>query len=672
MELSSFGKTPRSQSFDALASGRATAPHRREPQVQGLGIDLDASPILAASDSKRSLPSLLKASPSLQLGEAFPDVGAASLAAYAEKASSTFTRPPNVRSGSSGRLPRTARTPPLVALDSVLSGTPKSITPPMSAPASITLFAQSPAIAHSDSKASFPFSTSTSNGSSSPPLSTVGALHALGPTSSSPATTSYFPAVQGNDSSAASSSGFSGHKLISLEEARQREVERSAAAKRKAASTPPLEASGVPQDRNVVRVAQPHTRESTSESISSRRGVQAPAPIVATSSPTAMPKPLKPKKSGFLKRMMGGGGGSDKHHDKERTQVPSVPSLDQARPSISSSASIPSLATATPPSSLGKASGLRVVEPRPINKSSNSRVSFLPPPVIDPGTRRRTAAPAPSLSLRPVSMAFSAGLPADFMSAMEAEAAQKSSASEAASPPASLRSPPPFPPASLAPSPALSASRLPALSEPLASPPLAASIKSSTSPTAPSILFDDVPLASLMTTTSTPAAFNPLSPSAHPALDAQSSPAHSVLAAKDVTPERYAALVDEFAHAKRAWTRMQYDLESQVRALEDEVVRLGGGAGSRCDKCGAEASGGDAAMLRTSVMQRPRAKVRSALFPLQLKVVAHLLLSVCRSRTALARFLDRCVVLPLRVPVCADLAAHSLRRRLSPEIARTA
>ncbi|BGP39828.1 hypothetical protein JCM10449v2_003780 [Rhodotorula kratochvilovae] len=580
-EPTTFGKTVRSQSFSTLLSGRLLSDEEareRERGLAGLGIGVDTSPVLTPSESKRSFGSL-KPSPSMSLGEPLPDVAAASLAAYAEKA---MARPVSTRTGSASRVPKVGRTPPPVLLDMVSSAplaSPTGPTPPMSAPASVTLFAHARALTASDSKTSLPPS-SGSTASNSPSPSTPGALNALGSSPASPSAGSYFSTVPGAPANPArkQASGFSGHRLISLEEARQRELDRSAAAQRKAASTPPLETV---VDRSATRFKEPRTRDSTAESLSSRRGVQSPSAIV-TGSPKGAPAPktLKPKKSGFLKRMMGGG--VEKHQD--RPQMP-----DPFRPSIPSSSSIPTLSSATPASSLGRSGGLKVAESLSPS-ASTGRIAFVPTPTTDRSDRIGKRMPAPALSLRPVSMAFSAGLPADFLANIPSPLKSGS----AASPPSTIS--PPLRPSAFGLSPPTHSASLPILPEPLVSP-HASSFKSSVSPNAPSALFDDIvpPSSAGLTTPSTPAFLGALAP--FPSSDA----AHA-------TPERFAALQDEYASAKRAWVRMQYELETQVKALEGEVQRLRVAAGERrCDKCGAD--GARAEELKVSVLQRPRAKV---------------------------------------------------------------
>ncbi|TNY19396.1 hypothetical protein DMC30DRAFT_400572 [Rhodotorula diobovata] len=580
---------PRSQSVSTLLSGRAMSadgPSEREGSLAGLGIGIDASPALTPSESRRSLRSL-KPSPSvpLGLGEPMPDVGGASLAAYAGRA---LARPPTTRSGSSGRVPKAARPPAPAHLDPTLSNATTFASPtwadlPMSAPPTVSLFAHARALTASESKASLPTSTGSAP-STSPSASTPTALHALGSSPASSAAASYFSAVPGGTiapsatKATTASSGFSGHRLISLEEARQRESERSAAAQRKAASTPPLETA---VDQGCSRFKEPRTRDSTSDSLSSRRGVRSPSDIAVGTAPT---KAIKPKKSGFLKRMMGGGGG-DKHQD--RAHFP-----DALRPSLPSSASILSLSSTTPASSLGKSGGLKTTGTLSHSVSSG-RISFAPaPPPTDLRERPHKREPAPALSLRPVSMAFSAGLPSDFLATAPSPIAEVDSP---ARPPVLTSAPLRFHGEGLSPS--LRSAPLPAYSEPLASP-HAASFKSSVSPSAPSVLFDDASAWTSTSRTTTPIT---------PAFCGGASSPFSASPETVVTPERFAALHDEYVASRQAWATMQFELESQVKTLEAEVQRLRAGSARACDKCGAVETG-RAEEARSLIMQRPRNK----------------------------------------------------------------
>ncbi|KPV75415.1 uncharacterized protein RHOBADRAFT_43921 [Rhodotorula graminis WP1] len=583
-------KYARSHSVNTLLSSRALSDdgrHEPEPSLAGLGIGLVSSRGLSTSDSRRSLRSL-KPSPSvpLGLGEPLPDVAGASLAAYAGRATA---RPAATRAGSAGRVPRVARTPASVVVVDQSSApaplaSPTWAVPPMSAPPTVSLFAHARALTASDSKASL-LTSPGSAPSTSPSPSTPNALYHLGTSPASSAAGSYFSQVPGASPGPPPSTtpkpagGFAGHRLISLEEARQRESERSAAAQRKAASTPPLETV---VDRSASRLREPRTRSSTNESLSSRRGVQSPTAIV-TSSPKGgqTPKAIKPKKSGFLKRMMGGGGG-DKHPER-------LPALDSFRPSLPSSTSILSLSSTTPGSSLGKSAGLQVAAGPLSSSTSSGHISFLTAPPTDSRDRLNKRPHVPALSLRPISMAFSAGLPSDFLATIPSPIVKDEAPSPAmpTSAPIRLRS------QSDKLTPPLRSAPLPTLAEPLASP-YAASFQSSISPGAASVLFDESPACTPFGTAT------PITPSF--CGNAASPPSDSAF-----TAERLVAVQDEYAVARRAWAHTQFELESQVKALEREVQRLRAGPARACDRCGTT-EGGKARDVKTaSAVQRPGA-----------------------------------------------------------------
>ncbi|BGP15966.1 hypothetical protein JCM10213_004781 [Rhodosporidiobolus nylandii] len=593
-------KGARTRSFSVLTSRRANTLDSKEQDeaLKGLGLGLGTT--LSGSDSKRSLKSLLKASTALAESESFSDFASNTppQTVRAAKQSSpaalpSTSRPTPERVDSASKMPRAARVPASVVFEMVAQGaplaSPTSAAPPMSAPASITVFSDCQAApSRSGSKASLGVVSAkrqnSGNSTTTPSPSTPSALAGVlsNPTSPGPGSPSYFTAVPGSSkigASSASPSGF-GHKLISLEEAKlmqDQDRERAAAAAR--------------------------TRESTADSLPQRRGVPGPASI-QTSSPSPAPAPLppparelKPKKSGFLRRMMGGG---DKH---ERPEMPSppVPESLRARPSLSSSASIPTIA-ATPPSSLGRAAGLKLTE-SPASMGP-ARVSFLPSPSTESSqrTRKGAAVPAPALSLRPVSMAFSAGLPTDFLAAPSASSSSSSPNPAPAKPTPTSRS-------------ASSSSSPPHSHIPLASP-QASSFNSSTSTSATS-LFDEACPPSGSTTPLTPSFFN-------------SSLLGSGIDEKERSAvERLAAVQDEYARAKRGWMAHQLELEAQVRSLqveldlqmeENERERERGKTpmpplkeGEACDRCGNVVRvvplAADARPPgSTSVMQRPKFK----------------------------------------------------------------
>ncbi|GAA6002529.1 hypothetical protein JCM10207_001164 [Rhodosporidiobolus poonsookiae] len=599
-------KNLRSRSFSVLTARRVNTndPREQEEALKGLGLGLGVSTGMTGSDSKRSLKSLIKASGVLTESDSFSELPTGTVtppatvrlsernpkhsspAALAFPSRPVPERTDSSSSASSGKIPRSGRVPPPVIFDLVQSSSPlpspTTANAPKSAPATVTIFpSRQDSVPKSGSKGSLltnPPPRSHSNTSTpSTPSAASGLLSSPKAVPTSPTSASYFTSIPGSSSSGTASPPGFGHKLISLEEARQQqEAERAVAAAR--------------------------TRESTADSLSKRRGVPTPTAITtsATSSPTPAPAPpvatapakvIKPKKSGFLKRMMGGG---DKH---DRPEMPSAPvpesfrsmsTSDSFRPSMSSSASIPTLSTTTPPSSLSRTTGLKVTESPTAHPG---RVSFFPTPVTDPNDRIRKGAspgPAPSLSLRPVSMAFSAGLPFDFLAA------------NSPSSPASTVAPVPVMSTPTLRSPAQLASSPPAVASPQAS-----SFQSSTS-TVASSLFDEVAPPSGSTTPMTPG-FSSLSLSTGSNSDDKPS------------AERLAALQDEFSQAKRAWKAQQWELETQVRSLQIELEKQREEVasslrpveiGDKCDRCGTvmQAPVAETASGSTSVIQRPRFK----------------------------------------------------------------
>ncbi|GAA5857461.1 hypothetical protein JCM8547_009284 [Rhodosporidiobolus lusitaniae] len=596
-------KTARTRSFSVLTARRANtleSSKEQEEALKGLGLGLGLNTSISGSDSKRSLKSLLKQSSTLAESESFSDFMSTTPPAtvrvpkHSSPAALPFpSRPAAERTDSTGKVPRTGRTPPPAGFEMLppVDGrnSPKSTDPLKSAPASVTFFPSG--FSRSGSKASLlsSFANQRPHGSTSPQPSTPTALNGylFNPSSPGPhpGSPSYFTSIPGAHPNRGNTPPGFGHKLISLEEARKiQEDERAAAAAR--------------------------TRESTGESLSNRRGVPPPTAITTTSPSASIPAPappppvlaapkaLKPKRSGFLRRMMGN---ADKH---ERPEMPSAPLAASFRsvtnddpssiqPSISS-ASIPTLATATPPSSLGRASGLKIVESP---SAMSGRVSFMPTPPTDPNQRIRkgVAAPAPALSLRPISMAFSAGLPSDFLAVAEA------SASASTTRPTTTRS---------------SSIPTPAPSIPLASP-QAPSFGSSTS-TAALSLFDEASSPPSGSTTPLTPAFLSISLSSTSGGDDSSKTAL----------DRLLSLQDEYARAKRAWKTQRTEMEAQVRALQVELEKTREEQqaerkeasrevkeGEECSKCGQvvkarrEEGGGEVRLPElTSVIQRPRFK----------------------------------------------------------------
>ncbi|GAA5934132.1 hypothetical protein JCM1841_006839 [Sporobolomyces salmonicolor] len=562
----------RTRSFSVLTSRRANTADdakEREEALQGLGLGLGTVTLLNDSPTKRPFKNVVKSSASIPLSESFRDFVATSSAiihprspteltaptrttkysAPAELPSSTVTIVSGLPRSESASKIRTGRNiPPPVVFEMVSTSStslpsPNPATLPKSAPPTILTFARSDSHASLTVRAP-PLRTSSAVDASGSSPSTPTALAAFPPSPTSPGApaASYFTAIPGATGTSPASPVNFGHKLISLEEARQRENVRSATQRK---PTPPsAQLSG--HDSSNSLSGKSRAGESTVESQGGRKastppGGPSPSPSTA---PLPTPKSLKPKKSGFLKRMMGG----DKH---DRSEVPTaVPILDlnraldaenaAYRPSLSSSGSIPTLSSASPPSSLSKATGSPLAAAAAAASSSapSSRVAFGLMPIPDPSERLRKGA-APSLSLRPISMAFSAGLPSDFLAIAPTDhsttgpAVPEKSLSTSSSPPEFLVSP------------------------------TAPSFKSGISTTAPS-LFDD-PLLSPATVPGLPSTpLTPLFPS---------SPGLPPSADNHGAAEPYTALQDEFGKAKRAWKALQWELEAQIRALQIELEK---------------------------------------------------------------------------------------------------
>ncbi|GAA5966286.1 hypothetical protein JCM8115_004815 [Rhodotorula mucilaginosa] len=452
-----------------------------------------------------------QASMSASSSDGFPDVGAAGLRAYAEKRSDLDV------SEYLEHGPRSVRQTPLEP-SGLTSPAAIEVSPPQSTPAGVLLFARR-GVSPSDSKMSLAFSA-TSSSTATPSPSTPAGLGAL---DSSPAVTgqdSYFTAVPGATSTGAFPGGF-GHRLISLKEARQRESERSAAARRKAATTPPLEKSlaretgeGQPQSRS----------RSKGESLSSRRGMPAPDGLKSASNAAVLEAPsnvIKPKRSGFLRRMMGGGGGSSSSADKTATSPDqhALPESDAFRLGFACCRPCSPLWGSGPGG--GGDDG---------HDGSDAILQL-------------STSTSPTLSLRPVSTAFSAGLPADFFAEpMLAPVAAGSpsptwSWSHSSSPDPSLSPPLGFSPSSGA--------------------PLDLSVPRARSTTSPG--------ASLRASTHGAAAVAAQrAGGVYEAFDMGGGPDAQD---RTVPLERFVALQDEFDRAKSAWSAREQELEAQIRQL---------------------------------------------------------------------------------------------------------
>ncbi|GAA5993757.1 hypothetical protein JCM5350_008225 [Sporobolomyces pararoseus] len=590
----------RARSFSVLTSRRnnnSTSPEEakeREDALQGLGLGLGQTATLPDSPSKRSLKGLVKSYSGLPSSDSYHD-----LTSRAKSQLDFSSR----RQGSSptedvaaplvtivserqrietGQLRKAGKAPPPVTFG-LVSSSNQNI--PRSAPPTVSTFARSESHASLIVRRPSPHtSTSMASLTTSSSPSTPNALIPAPPSPTSPDASrgSYFTAVPGGSSQSPTAPYSFGHHLISLEEARQRETEN----RRK--MTPP--SSRLPgHDSSTSLSSKIRTRESTLESVGTRKTSSTTPPALqsSNSSPATTvsslptPRSLRPKKSGFLKRMMGG---TDKH---ERYEMPTpLPILDpsrishqeEARTIMTSSASIPSLDSISAPSSLSKATGLRATPATASTNpstlpSSSSRVAFGSTPTPDPNQRiRKGGYAAPSLSLRPVSMAFSAGLPSDFLANLAAAETANSNSN----------------------------------SEPVISP-NAPSFRSTVSTTSTSVFDEAVLSPSALPITPLTPTF-PLSPAASPAPN-------------DDYSSKYLALSEEYNKAKVNWKSLQWELESQIRSLQIELEKTKEenqkaqktsefSESDKCAACGSSkvSTGSTSVSAVSSVISRPRFK----------------------------------------------------------------
>lgn len=472
--------------------------------------------------------------------DGFPDVGAAGLRAYAEKRSDLDV------SEYLEHGPRSVRQTPLEP-SGLTTPAAIEVSPPQSTPAGALLFARR-GVSPSNSKMSLAFSATSSSSATPSPSTPAG----LGAFDSSPALTgqdSYFTAVPGATSTGAFSGGF-GHRLISLQEARQRESERSAAARRKAATTPPLEISLARENRE----GQPPRSRSKGESLSSRRGMPAPDGLKTTGNAAVLEAPstvIKPKRSGFLRRMMGGGGGSSSAADKTATSPdPSRPSMS---PSVSTLCLSPTLSISTSraadhatPSGVPVPAAPTATATVKYEALSQPRISIQGTPERQDGSDailQLSTSTSPTLSLRPVSTAFSAGLPADFFA-------------EPMLAPVAVGSPSPTWSWSHSSSPDPSLSPTLGIS-PSSGAPLDLSVPRARSTTSPG--------ASLRASThGTASTATQRAGGVYEAFDMAGGPDAQ---GRTVPLERFVALQDEFDRARSAWSAREQELEAQIRQL---------------------------------------------------------------------------------------------------------
>ncbi|GAA5881970.1 hypothetical protein JCM16303_003488 [Sporobolomyces ruberrimus] len=587
----------RARSFSVLTSRKnsntAEETKERDEALQGLGLGLGQVSSLPDSPSKRSLKGLVKSYSGLPSSDSYHDLTTRAKSqldfgsrrqpssSIDDVSSPLVTIVSERQRVETGHMRRSGRAPPPVTFD-LVSSTNQNI--PRSAPPTVSTFARSDSHASLIVRRPTPHtSTSMASLSSSSPSTPS----ALVPTPSSPTSPdasrgSYFTAVPGGSSQSPTAQYSFGHHLISLEEARHRETEN-----RRKVTPPSTRLNG--HDSSTSLASKTRTRESTLESVGTRKtSTTPPASQSSTSSPATTvaslptPRSLKPKKSGFLKRMMGG---TDRH---ERYEMPTpVPVLEssrgvlqeEVRPIIVSSASIPSLKSYSAPSSLSKATGLKTPvmasSPNPsVLPTSSSRVAFGSTPLPDPSQRLRKGFAAPSLSLRPVSMAFSAGLPSDFLANIAAAESAKSN------PLSTLGS------------------------DDLVSP-NAPSFKSAIS-TASTSVFDEA----VLSPSGLP--ITPLTPTF------PNSPAVSPGPHEDYST-KYVALLDEHNKAKSSWKSLQWELESQIRSLQIELEKtreekLQSESSSdlsdadKCTACGSSRSKVSISPTTSSMISRPRFK----------------------------------------------------------------
>lgn len=264
-----------------------------------------------------------------------------------------------------------------------------------------------------------------------------------------------------------------GYKLISLMDARQRESDRKATSRSREPST---NSYGLTRDVN---------------SLSTLGSTENEVPVAGG----GVVKTVKAKKSGFLKRMMMGGGSGG----VSPPTTPITPTMD-LQPSKEFLQSLPEIYKLPPPPL-----------PTATSRPSTGNLSFLNPPIPDPSEQRsKKTFLAPTLSLRPISTAFSAGL-GDYLATQ------------------------PIP-------------------TPLNSP-LAPSFTSTT--TKSSSIFEDS--SSFSSATTTPLTPNFTTQSKQPLIGGG---------------ESLNSLKEEFIRASNAWTKKQWELETQIQGLKKELEGL--------------------------------------------------------------------------------------------------
>ncbi|KAM0750494.1 hypothetical protein T439DRAFT_253729 [Meredithblackwellia eburnea MCA 4105] len=601
----------RTRSFSVLGSRRSPAADANDAKASeealrglGLGLGLGALSSGGAGDASptkaRSLKSSSKRSPSPMPQEASirppdivssrkssapPDLGGGSFAfppparstTPVPSQSTTTSIPPSPPSLSKAYKSTRGRAPAPVVFEMITPGTkltPSAPPTPKSAPATTASF--------SITDTSMP--RSGSNGSLTvriPPLSTSGSLHSLASGISSPTSPTSAHTIT-SPLGGPVSGGPTGYKLISLAEARQREVDRvnQAAAQRKAMLPVEHIAGKDEVSYGATSASSPgdRTRESSSGSTIGRSspalGSAFNSGTMSTSASSvniaSSSRSLKSKKSGFLKRMMGGEKTGPLPSLPDRSETP-VPETYRALPDDYSLSVTVSCPDDTP----------SIVTPTvQVPSSAGGRVAFLSTPTPDPDQRIRKGL-APSLSLRPISMAFSAGLPSDFLASMEAAAAADTLTPRNTSP---------------------------TLEQNLQSP-FAPSFRSAQS----SSIFDSDASSITSSSAATPITpqFSPLIPYFHEK-ERQKSPASIVYEG----PESFMLLQEQFNKAKKSWKAQQWELETQIKALRAELEDVKSQPGTpitivgeteandcQCEQCGCAIR---RASTAASVLARPR------------------------------------------------------------------
>ncbi|KAK4046781.1 hypothetical protein OIO90_006447 [Microbotryomycetes sp. JL221] len=546
----------KSKSFSILTSRKSSQTDRaregRTPAMRGLGLDLETthSPVKTSPDRSS------KQSPTT-LGDSFPDLNSLTsplIASPARAANSNGLLSPS-NSLTFFKQSKAAKTPPPIHLGK--AGACQQ--PVRSAPPSMSSFAAIAPMDRSDSGTSLTArpqigSSSSSSLSNNSGPTTPTTLSQVFPSSLNVHGDSYFSMPPKPSPNAPRV------KLISLDEARQRESDRiaAAAARRKEQMTPVENIAKA--DKSPTQPTRSKTRETSSGAESDRsrsRSSSTPLSAIAQSSttpPTTAPvnssKTLKPKRSGFLRRMMGG----------DKTDLPVPPLPTQAASDALASLPSPEHGNITLyyGSSFAPTSEMAsILATSPIastdsarSPSSTSQVTFKSVP---PVREKKNLGPlaAPSLSLRPVSMAFSAGFASDLM----------------ANENGGIRSP-------------ARAAETP-------------SVVSVTSADQES-LFDRDELESIASSSMlpmTPATpgfetRDVVSPVLAPVAELATSPSSSDLMHR--TRVGHASLQSDYNRARKEWHAKQAELEHQIRALHDELesYKLSASTPNVCLECG--------------------------------------------------------------------------------------